>query len=361
MTAMKTIHAYVGCRTTRERDARGRGISVYAVDPATRRWELTDVHISLDNPSFLVLNARQDVLYAVHGDGNEVSSYRVDRSSGRLSLLNRQSCEGRNPVHLALSRDGSALVVANYATGTVARLPVGAEGELGPVSSLIPLPGVPGPHRTEQTGAHPHQAARYATTRYNTNWHIVPDKGLDTVFAIQWLETGEPRIVGHRCRSGAGPRHAAFHPTLPLVYVANELDSTITAWTFDVFTGALEPLHTVSVIPCNAHDDTSAAGIAIDPAGRSLYVSNRGHDSVATLPLDGTTGMPGPPRWTDTQGNFPRFISLDPSGTCLYVANERSDCIVQYALDRISGMPSPTGQTVHTGSPVCIVFKTTQE
>ncbi|CAB3776542.1 lactonase family protein [Paraburkholderia caffeinilytica] len=358
---MKTIYIYVGCRTTRERNARGRGISIYAVDPANQRWELTDICLASENPSFLTLNARQDVLYAVHGDGSELSSYHVDHSSGRLSLLNRQSCEGRNPVHLAFSRDGSSLVVANYATGTVARIPVGTEGELAPVSSLVSLSGTPGPNRTEQAGSHPHQVSRYATTRYNTNWHIVPDKGLDTVFAIQWLETGEPRVVGHRCRSGAGPRHAAFHPALPLVYVANELDSTVTAWGFDVFTGALEPLHTVSVIPCNAHGDTSAAGIAIDSTGRFLYVSNRGHDSVATLPLDGSSGMPGQPRWIDTQGNFPRFISLDPSGSYLYVANERSDSIVQYALDKTSGMPSPTGQTVHTGSPVCIVFKTIQE
>ncbi|KAA1004906.1 lactonase family protein [Paraburkholderia panacisoli] len=358
---MKPIHAYVGCRTTRERNARGRGISVYTVDPVRQLWELTDICQAPENPSFLALNARQDVLYAVHGDGNDLSSYHVDHSSGRLSLLNRQSCEGRNPVHLGFSRDGASLIVANYATGTVARLSVGAEGELAPVSSLVTLPGAPGPHRSEQAGSHPHQVSRYATRRYNTNWHIVPDKGLDTVFAIQWLETGEPRVVGHRCRSGAGPRHAAFHPTLPLVYVANELDSTITVWSFDVFTGALEPLHTVSVIPSSAHGDTSVAGVAIDPAGRSLYVSNRGHDSVATLPLDGTSGIPGQPRWTDAHGNFPRFISLDPSGTYLYVANERSDNIVQYALDKTSGMPSPTGQTVHTGSPVCIVFKTIQE
>ncbi|WP_082902753.1 lactonase family protein [Paraburkholderia ginsengiterrae] len=358
---MKPIFAYVGCRTTRERNARGRGISVFAVDPVNQRWELTDICEVPDNPSFLALNARQDVLYAVHGDGSELSSYRVEHSSGRLSLLNRQSCEGTNPVHLAFSRDGFSLIVANYATGTVARIPVGPEGELAPVSSLVSLSGTLGPHRTEQAGSHPHQVSRYATTRYNTNWHIVPDKGLDTVFAIQWLESGEPRVVGRRCRSGAGPRHAAFHPTLPLVYVANELDSTVTAWGFDVFTGVLEPLHTVSVIPCNAHCDTSAAGIAIDPAGRTLYVSNRGHDSVATLPLNGTSGLPGQPRWTDTQGNFPRFISLDPSGRYLYVANERSDSIVQYALDRSSGMPSPTGQVVHTGSPVCIVFKTVQE
>lgn len=358
---MIPIHAYVGCRTTRERNARGLGISVYAVDPVTQRWDLIDICATLDNPSFLTLNARQDVLYAIHGDGSEVSSYRVDDSTGRLSLLNRQACEGRNPVHLALSCDGSSLVVANYATGTIARLTIGTEGELGPVSSRVPLPGAPGPHRTEQTESHPHQASRYATIRYNSNWHIVPDKGLDTVFAIQWTEKGEPRIVGHRCRAGAGPRHAAFHPMLPLVYVANELDSTVTVWGFDVFTGALEPLHTVSVIPCDVHGDTSAAGIAIDPAGRSLYVSNRGHDSVATLPLDGRSGIPGRPRWTDTQGNFPRFICLDPSGSHLYVANERSDAIVQYTLDKASGMPSPTGRTVHTGSPVCIVFKSIQE
>jgi len=355
---MPRIHAYVGCRTTRERNARGEGIGIYEIDSTSGRWALIDVCSTLDNPSFLALNARQDRLYAVHGDGSQVSGYRIDPASGRLSMLSTQSCEGLNPVHLALSRDGASLVVANYATGTAARLPLGGDGQVLPVSSVVPLPGVPGPHRTEQAGAHPHQISRYATTRCDSDWHIVPDKGLDTVFAVRWMGSGEPIVLGHRCREGSGPRHAAFHPMLPIVYVANELDSTVTTWRFDVLSGELEPLDTVSTIPRRAHSVTRAAGIVIDPYGRHLYVSNRGHDSIVTFRLDDASGLPNAPRWIDAQGDFPRFICLGPSGDDLLVANERSDTIVQFMRDKVTGDLTPTGHTVHTGSPVCIVFKT---
>ncbi|MEX3955770.1 lactonase family protein [Trinickia sp. EG282A] len=354
---MLVTYAYVGCRTTRARNARGKGISVYRIDSTTGRWEPIEVCPAMDNPSFLALNAQQDRLYAVHGDGSDVSSYCIDHATGRLEMLNTQSCAGMNPVHLALSRDRASLVVSNYATGAVARMPLGADGELLPVASMVNLSGLPGPHRTEQSSSHPHQISRYATVRYNSNWHIVPDKGLDTVFAVQWKENGEPMLMAHRCREGSGPRHAAFHPMSPIVYVANELDSTVTTWRFDVFTGELEPLDTVSTIPRSMHGPTSAAGIAIDPTGRHLYVSNRGHDSVVTFTLDGASGFPKEPRWTDTQGEFPRFICLSPCGDHLYAANERSDTIVQFLRDKVAGNLTPTGRTIHTGSPVCIVFK----
>jgi 6-phosphogluconolactonase len=356
---MAAVFAYVGCRTTRERNARGKGIGVYAVDSQSGAWERIGSVEPLENPSFLALNDAQNVLYAVHGDGAEVSSFAIDPSTGRLSLMNRQSCEGRNPVHLALSRSGDALVVANYATGSAVQLPVDADGALGPVASRVDLPGAPGPHRVEQVSSHPHHIARFSTQRYNTEWHIVPDKGLDRVFAIRWSGVGgAPVVTSGRSREGAGPRHAAFHPVLPIIYVANELDSTLTAWGFEPLSGALEPLHTTSLLPAGRHELSRAAGIAMHPSGHALYVSNRGHDSISTVALDATTGIPLSTAWTAAQGQCPRFLCLSPDARMLYVANEQSDSIVQYLIDADTKIPSPTGRVVHTGSPVCIAFKT---
>jgi 6-phosphogluconolactonase len=359
---MAPIFAYVGCRTTRERNARGKGIGVYAVDPASGAWEPVQTYEPLENPSFLILNAAQDMLYAVHGDGSEVSSFSIDAKTGRLAALNRQSCGGRNPVHLALSRDGASLVIANYATGTVVQLPIADDGSLGEVVGTAPLTGTAGPHRSEQGSSHPHQIARYVTQTFDTDWHIIPDKGLDTVFALRWDTLGgTPTITSGRSREGAGPRHAAFHPTLPLFYVVNELDSTLTVWSFDPLSGALNALHTVPVLPCTQHGVSRAAGIAIRPDGSALYVSNRGDDSICTVTLDGSSGLPSDTQWTSAEGMCPRFICLSHDGTSLYVANELSDSIVQYSLDPVTGAPRPTGRTVITGTPVCIAFKSPLE
>lgn len=359
---MSRTFAYVGCRTTRERHARGTGIVVFEVGESGV-WTHVQTLEPLVNPSFLTLSPRQDVLYTVHGDASTVSAFRVDPETGHLAVLNSRPCAGRNPVHLALSRDGSALAIAGYATGTASRLAIEHDGRLGElIAPVLALSGERGPHGVEQASSHPHHIPRYVTRRDDTEWHIVPDKGLDSVFAIRW-RVGErpPIVVSARCREGAGPRHAAFHPELPLIYVSNELDSTVTTWSFDPQTGQLEPLSTIPIIPAEFHERSRAAGIAIAADGGSLYVSNRGHDSVATVTLDSRTGLPGDVYWTDTHGQCPRFLCLSPDGRWMYVANENSHTIVQYAIDAATTRPLPTGRIVETGSPVCIVFKSIEE
>jgi 6-phosphogluconolactonase len=358
---MRCTFAYVGCRTTRERNAEGSGIGVYAVH-ASGAWQHLQTLEPLVNPSFLAINRAQDTLYTVHGDGSTVSAYRIEQRSGGLRALNTQSCAGRNPVHLDFTRDGASLVVAGYATGTANRIPLAPDGSLGEaVDPPLEFSGEPGPHRVEQSASHPHFIARYATRRFDTDWHIVPDKGLDTVFAVRWPDDGPPVIRAGRSREGAGPRHAAFHPDLPLIYVSNELDSTVTTWSFDPVTGHLEPLYTVAVIPARFHGPTRAAGIVVAPDGRALYLANRGHDTVATVELERATGVPGAVHWTTTQGKCPRFLCLSPDGHMLYVANENSHSIVQFRIDADTCVPVATGRVIKTGSPVSIVFRTVQE
>lgn len=353
---MTQMFAYTGCRTTRERNARGKGIGVYSVEGD--KWTLVETHPTLDNPSFLALNSEQTVLYTVHGDGGEVSSFKIDAASGKLTHLNTQSCLGKNPVHLEFSVDGTHLLIANYATGNLAKLLVLGDGSLGAAVKSDTLPGTPGPIPKEQGSSHPHHIPRYVTTSISSSWHIVPDKGLDTVFAVNWQDRENPTILPYRWLAGSGPRHSAFHPTLPLIYVANELNCTMTIWLFDADSGELKPLDTVPTVPEAMRADSSAAGIAIHPSANAVYVSNRGHNSVCVVQLDPRNGMSGKSEWVSTDGDFPRFISLDPQGRHLYVANERTDTIVQFAINQESGQLVPTDEVIETGSPVSIVFKT---
>lgn len=354
---MKQTFAYVGCRTTRERNAQGTGISVFEVH-SNGIWTHVQTLAPLVNPSFLAVHPDKKTLYTIHGDNESASAFRIDPLSGQISPLNSQPAVGRNPVHLSFSRTGDALIVAGYATGDATRIPLSDDGSLRqPTTPAIRFEGAPGPHRVEQKASHPHHIPRYVTPGCNSDWHIVPDKGLDTVSAIRWLDDGSSAVYSRRTREGAGPRHVAFHPRLPLLYVVNELHSTITTWSFDAVSGALEPLHTASVIPPNHHELTRAAAIAIAPDGSKLYVTNRGHDSISTISLDGKSGYPVSVEWTPAQGECPRFLCLGPDGKTLYVANENSHLIVQFHIDE-SGVPQPTGRTVSTGSPVCIVFNT---
>ncbi|WP_042337531.1 lactonase family protein [Paraburkholderia ferrariae] len=357
---MARTFAYVGCRTTRERHARGTGIAVYEVSPAGA-WQLQQTLEPLVNPTFLALDRRRGALYTVHGDGDAVSAFRIEPQTGRLSVLNSQPCAGRNPVHLDFTRDGNALAIAGYASGTATLIPLAQDGSLQRAQAPVTFNGEPGSHRVEQVSSHPHYIARYVTRRFDTDWHIVPDKGLDTVFAVRWLEGGRAIVQAARTREGAGPRHAAFHPGLPLVYVVNELDSTVTTWSFDPVTGELEALHTVSTIPPNHHAFTRAAGIVVSSDGRGLYVTNRGHDTIATFQIDLSTGLPRDVHWVSTGGHCPRFLCIAPDARTLYVANENSHTIAQFELDAHTHQPVATGRLVKTGSPVSIVFGITED
>ncbi|HWK46942.1 MAG TPA: lactonase family protein [Stellaceae bacterium] len=353
---MSPLFAYVGCRTTRKRDARGLGLGVYRVDEPSGAWTPIQLVGDLVNPSYLAVDRFGRVLYVVHGDQSDVSAFRIDAEDGTLTFLNQQSTRGLNPVHLAVDPANRFLVVANYATGSLASLPIGRDGDLEPVCDLLSLPGETGPHRTEQSFSHPHQVLLDP----HETCFIVPDKGLDATFIVEfdrdrgslWLDERRPRAA----RPGAGPRHAAFHPTAPILYLVNELDSTVTTCRFDAATRTLRQIELVSTQPANFLGTNNGAAIAVPPSGRFVYVSNRGHDSVAIFAVDPESHGLAAVGWVHTQGKVPRFMTLDPSGRVLFVANEASHTIVSFHVDQASGALTPTGRVLETGSPVCILF-----
>lgn len=346
---------YVGCRTTRERNARGNGINVYRVDPATGAMCHVQLLDNLVNPSFLAINAQQTVLYCVHGDTDRVSALSV-HSDGTLSLINSQSTRGHNPAHLAISPDGDFLVVSNHYSGTVVVLPILPTGELGELCDQVPTVGPIGPHRVEQNGPKPH----FNPFDPSGQWVVVPDKGLDRIFVYRFdaqrgklLPAPYPFVA---TRSGAGPRHVAFHPRLPVVYAVNELDSTVAMYRFDNQTGELAPQQVLSALPELFTGDSTAAEVEVDRSGRFLYASNRGSDTIALFSIDPLTGLLTSETTTPTFGRTPRFFALSPDGAFMYVANEDTDTLVVFKVDRSTGRLILTDHAIETGSPVCVVF-----
>lgn len=335
--------AYVGCRTSAERRARGRGLAVYRVD-ARGGWQLQQLLPGLRNPSYLCLHPAQPVLYAVHGDCSEVSSFAVD-GQGLLEKVAEHQTGGVNPVHLALTPCMRWLLVANYASGNVAAMRVGGDGTLGAVAQVLHLPGARGPH-TQQDGAHPHQICFSPDGRYAH----VPDKGADTVFAVTVNPaTGFLGIAASMpMPGGCGPRHMAFHPRLPLAYVVGELDRTITTARYDAASGGLMAIGVRSTVPGDAGG--SAAGVVLSQDASQLFVSNRGHDSVVRFPV-AADGALGAATWI-AAGKTPRFIAQFPAGGPLVVAHEDG-----HSIAALQDACLAFTDLVQTGSPVCIVFK----
>ena len=160
----------------------------------------------------------------------------------------------------------------------------------------------------------------------------------------------ESRVVS---RPGAGPRHIDFHPKKPFAYVINELDSTIT--TYRKAGARLTPIETIPSCPATFTGYSTGAEIWVDRAGRHVYVTNRGHDSVGVFAIDPSKGTLTPKQWVPTHGTVPRFFAFDPEQRFLYVANQGGHTIIAYKVGR-DGKLSPTRIKVAVGSPACIVF-----
>jgi 6-phosphogluconolactonase (cycloisomerase 2 family) len=348
------MFAYVGSRTTRERNARGEGISVFKVDQRNGSLELVDIVKDQVNPSFLALDRNGDFLYTVHGDLSDISAFKVDKSSGKLTFISRQSTKGKNPVHLAIDPSGRHIVVSNHLGSSLAVLPIAQDGSLGEVSQLVTLTGPLGPHRVEQKLAKPH----FNPFDPSGKFVIVQDKGLDRTFSFRFadgkLSPADPAFVVSR--EGAGPRHMAFHPRLGMAYVVNELDSTVTTYAYSAANGGLVPREILSTLPSSFTGNSRASEIEVDAAGRYLYASNRGYDSIAIFRIDQSNGLLTFVDAVQSQGKTPRFFTHSPDQRFLYVLNEDSDTIVAFAVDRDSGTLKPTGFSVNSGSPVCMVF-----
>jgi 6-phosphogluconolactonase len=355
-SAQTAMFAYVGSFTTAQRKARGDGIHVYRVEPAAGTWTHVQHIGDLTNPSFLALSPDQRFLYSVHGDGDYATAFALDAASGQGKLINRGATGGKNGVRQAVDPGGRFLIVANYSSGSVAVLPIAPDGSLKDQQQLLTLPGEPGPHKTEQASSHPHDVVFDPSGRFV----LVTDKGLDRVFVFRFdanaghLTPVEPGSV--KTRPGAGPRHLAFHPKLPIVWVLNELDSTTTTYRWDAEHGTLTPVQVITTLPTDFTGDSTTAEIAVTPDGRFVYCSNRGHDSVVAHATHAAEGVLAPLGWQPTQGSVPRFIGLDPSGHFLYAANEQGDTIVAFRVDSGSGKLAPTGHVIKNASPVTIVF-----
>ena len=350
---------FVGTYTT---DGRSEGIYVLRVHPDTGAIRVQGVAARTPNPSYLAFHGNGRVLYAVNEvseflgqPSGGVTAFRVNRSTGELTRISQQTSQGKAPCYVSLDRTNRFVLVANYVGGSVATLPVMRDGGVAVARSVIEHHGS-GPNPTRQTGPHAHCILADRGNRHV----LVVDLGIDAVVSYELdARSGKltPVSSGAALKPGAGPRHLVFHPHAPFAYVANELDSTVTAFRYNEATGALDEMQTTAASPGGSIPDNHPADVHVAPSGRYLYLSNRGDDTIAVFAIDGTTGQLTPVQQIACGGHWPRNFALDPAGRFLLVANQRSDSIVVFRVDAESGHLTPTEHRAELPVPVCIRFE----
>ena len=350
---------YVGTYTE---GGRTDGIYLVRFDRRTGKLRRVGAADAGANPSFLAIHPNGRTLYAVNEvekyDGKAsgaVSAFAIANDTGALTRRNEQPSEGGAPCFVSVDRSGRVVLVANYAGGSVAALPIEADGSLAAPTHVAHHTGS-GPNAERQEAPHAHCILPDPSNRFA----LAADLGADRVFVYRLdLAVGSLRHIEEGdavMRPGAGPRHIAFHPTLPLVFVANELDSTVATLRFDSTLGALSLLETRSTLPTGWTGTNYPADIHVAANGRTLYVSNRSHNSIAVFSVAASTGALALQQVVSTEGDWPRNFCLDPSGRWLLVANQRSDSIVVFGRDAENGRLTPTPQRIAIPSPVCLRF-----
>ena len=317
------------------------GITVAELDYATGRLHIVQRVTEISECHYLALHPNRKYLYATTMDGEvEAVAFAIDEASGHLSKLNSQPAAGTSPCYILVEASEKNVLMVNYTVagqrGNVRVYPIGADGRLQGHSEMIEHDGH-SIHSDRQGESHPHMILTTPDNRFA----LVPDLGTDKIY-VYALDTARGKLGLHTMLdlpAGAGPRHLAFHPDLPVMYVINELDSTLMAWDYDE-SGNWMQRKIVSTLPVDYAADPEkpnyCADVHVHPNGRFLYGSNRGHDSIVIYALD-EAGMPSLVGHESTRGHWPRAFMIEVRGEYLIVGNRYTDNAAVFAIDRRTG------------------------
>lgn len=345
--------AYIGTYTKKEGHVNGQAEGIYTIylEEETGKLRYGKTVAKLINPSFVKTSRDSRNVYAVSelgpGDAKSgfVYSYKILQDDN-LEEIGKISSEGFAPCYLTEDASGQFIFVANYVGGVVVMYRKTENGSLEKLQKIT---------LENPEDSHPHSI----NITSNNKYVYITDLGNDRIWIYE-LNQEEQTIQPHNTAyiqlpQGAGPRHFTFSKDQDFAYSINELNSTVSTFKVEN-TGALSEIQTLSSVPDNFEYENSAADIHLHPGGDYLYVSNRGHNSIAGYKINAETGNLNLLGFTATQGSTPRNFGISPNGTFLFVANQDSNTIVPFKIDLSTGSLEPKGDPLEVKTPVSIEF-----
>ncbi len=349
--AAQNYYLFVGTYTS----GKSKGIYVYDFNAANATAKQISV-ADAKNPSYLAIASGGNYIYSVNennGQEGDISAFSFNKKNGELHFINKEKSGGQDPCFISVNSTRKWAIVANYTGGSLSALPIKNDGSLAPVAESIQHTGT-GPNKERQEKAHVH------STFLTPDEHFIftADLGTDklTIYkfnqnSIKPLADAKDSVVN--VLPGSGPRHFAFHPANPYVYVIEELTGTVDA--FRNNNGKLTHLQRISSVPKNFKGDAGSADIHVSPNGKFLYASNRGDaNTIVIYAIDSSTGKLQVKGFQPVLGKHPRNFIIEPGGKFLLVANRDTDNIVIFKINQQTGLLETTGRQIEVPNPVCL-------
>ncbi len=298
----------------------------------------------IENPSFLTINHTISHLYAVSEvDQGEIVSVHINKNEQTLAELNRQPTNG-GPCYLEVDQKDSTIFTANYGNGSVIVHSLKGNGEIGNKISYYQ------PNLQQKMDSKVHAIRNIP----HTNYYVATNLGLNNLHFFNYNRATDKFtfLFDLDVPEGSGPRHLAFHPTLPVFYIVNEFHSTILTYMYDQHIEHIKLMQKLPTISGLLPNENYGADIHVTKSGKFVYTSNRGHDSITAYKVlhDGILERIS---CTDVEGKWPRNFTIMPDDEHLLVANEHSNSILVKKILADGNLQS-TGYSYKVNKPVCI-------
>ncbi|WP_417369936.1 lactonase family protein [Flavobacterium beibuense] len=331
------------------------GIYVYDFNTKTGEATLKNSSEGVINPSYVTVSADNKFLYSVNENGEEstVSAFNYTASSGKIEFINKKDSKGADPCYII--NDDKHVIVANYTGGTIAVFAKDKHGGLTKAKQVVKHSGS-SINKDRQEGPHVHMV--YFSP--DKNYIFANDLGTDKISVYKYNKnaTDGSKVLTLadtvEVKKGSGPRHLVFSPNNVFFYVLQELDGTLTA--FSYVKGKIEKIQESTIVTPYFTGQTGAADIHISHDGKFLYATNRGDANTISVFRVHANGKINLVQQLTTEGIGPRNFAFGPKEDYLLVANQISNDVIIFKRDRTTGMLTDTEKCIELCSPVCLVF-----
>ncbi|WP_453992786.1 lactonase family protein [Bacillus nitroreducens] len=346
---MSQFIGYVGTYTKGD----SKGVYTFTLDIDEKKIQDVKLAATLENPTYVTVSQDNRFLYSVikEGETGGVAAYEIDSQTGDLKALNSMVSDGASPCHVSVNKANTQVVTANYHKGTIELNSINSEsGRIESIQSVVAHEGS-GPHERQEK---PH--THFSGFTPDEKYVVAVDLGIDQLITYEIQEEGLKEVTRLSVKPGSGPRHIAFHPNGKHAYIMTELSNEVIALSYDSNNGSFTELQYISTIPGDFTDNSQGSAIHISKDGKFVYVSNRGHNSIAVFQVDETSGNLTLVERVSSGGDWPRDFVFDPTEKFLVGSNQESSNLVLYSRDSDTGKLTLLDSDITVPYPVCVKF-----